>query len=164
MRSPYSDEVREQALKSYIEGKSTYQVAEDIGCTRPTVCNWLRDEGIEPRGKMPEPLLERFWGKVNVRGGDECWEWLAGTQNRERGEYGKFWVDGDTVPAHRFAYEISKGPIPEGLFVCHSCDNPKCVRPDHLWVGTNEDNMRDCIEKGRNDSDIVLNFIGGTVD
>ena len=157
MREPYPSSVRSKACRLYLQGLSSYQVADEIGCTRPTVCNWLREAGIETRGKMPEPLLERFWNKVQVT--DGCWEWQEGLST---GGYGKFWVGNETVPAHRFAWEVSQGPIPDGLFVCHHCDNRKCVRPDHLWLGTSYDNMVDCVEKGRvGDTWRTLNLVGG---
>lgn len=95
--------------------------------------------------KRPEPIT-RFWR--NVRKGDGCWEWTAGMSNTNG--YGVF-----TTPynphqsAHRFAWVIHNGPIPEGLHVCHHCDNRKCVRPDHLFLGTAKDNTHDMIRKGR---------------
>lgn len=87
----------------------------------------------------------RFWMKVDKAG--ECWTWTAG-----RGDhgYGSFTNDdGGAVSAHRFSYELHYGPIPDGMVVCHRCDNPPCVRPEHLSIGTQADNVQDMFEKGR---------------
>ena len=96
--------------------------------------------------EITESLLKRFWEKVDQRGPDECWEWVAGKDNAN---YGILRVGGRNHGASRISWEIHFGPIPEGLFVCHSCDNPPCVNPRHLWTGTNEDNIRDRHRKGR---------------
>lgn len=78
--------------------------------------------------------------------GDGCWEWTGATTYG----YGKFKADnGARTLAHRFSYALYVGPIPQGMFVCHHCDNPPCVRPDHLWLGTALDNTRDMFAKGR---------------
>lgn len=89
---------------------------------------------------------ERFLQNISVNSSNGCWEWTAG---REKTGYGFFTVRSRKFRAHRFSYEMHKGEIPEGLLVCHSCDNPSCVNPDHLWVGTQKDNMEDKVRKGR---------------
>jgi hypothetical protein len=85
-----------------------------------------------------------FWQDVVFSRG--CWVWAGGVG---RDGYGKLKVNGKTVRAHRVAYELANGDIPEGMLVCHSCDTPLCVRPDHLFVGRPSDNSRDMVEKGR---------------
>lgn len=98
------------------------------------------------RYNTPEALLRRFWSKVTK--GDGCWEWHGA---RFKQGYGILTIGGKSLLAHRVSVELSTGkPIPEGMLVCHHCDNPPCVRPDHLFVGTDGDNVRDCVQKGRN--------------
>lgn len=93
---------------------------------------------------MKKPPLVRFFEKV--RKTETCWEWTACLNSKG---YGTMAVLGRPVLAHRLSYEFHKGKIPEGLYVCHHCDNPKCVNPDHLFTGTNQDNQNDCVSKGR---------------
>jgi hypothetical protein len=94
-----------------------------------------------------------FWPKVDKSGGpNACWPWLGVRMPQTAtgsDDYGRFALAGRRVPAHRFAYEVAVGPIPEGLRVLHSCDNPPCCNPAHLSLGTDLDNMRDKIAKGR---------------
>jgi hypothetical protein len=75
-----------------------------------------------------------------------CWEWVRG---RTRQGYGKLNRNGKRWAAHRFIWTFVNGPIPNGIHVLHKCDNPPCINPDHLWLGTHTDNMRDKVRKGR---------------
>jgi len=99
-----------------------------------------------PFVKLTEGDISRFWKKVNKSGADDCWNWTAG---KFRSGYGAFSVLTKLLKAHRISYMITNGPIPEGLFICHKCDNPSCVNPSHLWPGTNSDNLMDASRKGR---------------
>lgn len=104
-----------------------------------------------PIGSGVIPLEERFWSKVK-RDPVGCWEWQAA---RFSNGYGSAYVSGRGKTmlkglAHRIAYSIANGPIPSDMLVCHSCDNKACVRPSHLWIGTDHDNTQDMLKKGRN--------------
>lgn len=95
----------------------------------------------------PQERIDIFWSKVDKSGDDDaCWNWTAGKSSRG---YGTFWDDVKTVSTHRYAYELTHGEIPRGLFVCHKCDNPLCCNPSHLWLGTALDNTIDRMKKGR---------------
>lgn len=89
-------------------------------------------------------LAARFWAKV--RKSDGCWEWIGCKQSQG---YGQIRIEGRALLAHRVSWEMEFGPIEDGLWILHKCDNPACVRPDHLFLGDVVDNNADMTEKGR---------------
>lgn len=100
----------------------------------------------------PRSVARRFWAKVDRSGGpDACWPWTAGVADKAPGKnYGAFGVcSGKVMRAHRFSWMLHNGAIPEGFHVLHSCDNPSCVNPAHLRVGTNADNASDRVNRNR---------------
>ena len=89
---------------------------------------------------------ERFWEYVDKKSWG-CWEWTGGI---DRHGYGRFGAEtARSIGAHRYSYALHNGPFQKSLFVCHKCDNPKCVNPDHLFLGAHQDNMDDMKKKGR---------------
>lgn len=109
------------------------------------------------RGETPTPIVarttsERFWAKVNKDGPTQahmdtpCWVWTA---SRIGKGYGQFRAAIGGGFAHRYSWECANGPLPEGMIVLHRCDNPLCIRPDHLLAGSYQDNYDDMVNKGR---------------
>ncbi|MGH2368516.1 MAG: HNH endonuclease signature motif containing protein [Chloroflexota bacterium] len=101
---------------------------------------------------MRLPLAARFWPKVYKHADAGCWEWLGARSSSGYGHIGSGGTEGRMLRAHRVSWELINGPIPAGLQVLHNCpdgDNPLCVRPEHLWLGTHQDNMADKWRKGR---------------
>ncbi len=96
---------------------------------------------------MDEKFIARFWSKVERKGPTECWPWRG---PRHHFGHGKSASRGPWQRAHRVAYTLCVGPVPEGLCVRHRCDNPPCCNPAHLEPGTLADNVADCVSRGRN--------------
>ncbi len=105
--------------------------------------------GVKGRHKemaMAKNTPEMFWEKVSKKGPDECWLWTGAIGRR----YGNFSMGrGNESASHRIAWTLTHGKIENGLHALHKCDTPLCCNPNHLFLGTHKDNMRDCVSKGR---------------
>jgi hypothetical protein len=126
------------------------------GCDRPMgPDDWYRNGDLTRRAvarqaateKAQTPLIDRLWAKVDKTG--DCWIWTGACDSKGYGRIGAGGRGGRLVRPHRVVYEAEHGAIPEGMYVCHHCDNPPCVRPEHLFLGTNQDNQLDAVAKGR---------------
>lgn len=145
------------------------------GCTRPRrargLCSAhayrLKVHGIlggpiadqRPQGMTPEETFRWFMPGTPPESG--CWEWPH-TLNSHG--YGRLWMSGEDTGAHVLSFIVHHGPVPKGLVVRHSCDNPPCVHPDHLLSGTVIDNIRDAMERGRNNRGAEVNTAKLTED
>ena len=101
-------------------------------------------------GCKPKPAIYRFNMSYKKDDKTNCWIWQGKSRSGNCKLYGRIKVDGKSVPAHRFSWEIHNNQkLPHGMFVLHRCDNPECVNPDHLFLGTHQDNMNDKVAKNR---------------
>ena len=109
-------------------------------------CRSCRTKKLIHDGKIKKiiPIKKRFWSKV--RKTSKCWIWEG---HKDKNGYGRIGLDKKYIRVHRFSYELKNGHIPKGLWVLHQCDNPPCVNPSHLKVGTHQENQSDKSERGR---------------
>ena len=113
------------------------QISEKTRCLGP--------ESGKSIGELTPKAIARFWSKVEKLEPHQCWEWNS---SKDKG-YGVTRVNGAMRKSHRLAWIIRNGSIPDGMCVCHSCDNPSCCNHGHLFLGSNQDNVRDMFSKGR---------------
>lgn len=98
-------------------------------------------------GRPETPIRYRLLARIDFDTTPGCWEWSGAKVPQGYGLIKR--KDGTQLRAHRVAYELANGPIPSGMFVCHRCDNPRCVRPGHLFLGSHDENMADMVAKDR---------------
>ncbi len=103
-------------------------------------------ETLEMNTQPTKKDINRFWKYVDTGKDDDCWEWSGG---RGSNQYGRMSYQCKSMSMHRFSWMIHNGSIPNGMLILHHCDNPPCVNPKHLFMGTQQDNMDDMINKGR---------------
>jgi len=147
---------KEELRIHYRSGLSQKKIAEMYGVSQGYIWMTFKRLGLRshPKGRTPRPWQQRFWNYVDKNGANGCWVWTA---SRHRFGYGLLVKEQSTTKkrgrhrtAHRLSWELHNGAIPKGLSVLHHCDNPPCVNPAHLFLGTQADNNRDMFAKGRN--------------
>ena len=129
-------------IKRKVDKFSNKELSILLGVKVLQIKNTMRTRGIKRKKLTTE---DRFWKFVDKKGEDECWEWTGAKTSG----YGELSIKSKPIRAHRISWEIHYGPIPKGKFICHHCDNRSCVNPKHLFLGTQSDNMQDCMKKGR---------------
>ena len=163
----------ETVLQELQAGKSMQDIGDDLGVTRQRVHQVLTPEDrkvwkecsrriSEERKRAAREKREtfrarrwvskpagRFWEGVDIQGFDDCWEWVGARYPQGYGRIHRWGTDNRNSYTHRVAWELVNGTIPDGMCVCHHCDNPPCCNPRHLFLGTQNDNIQDSIKKGR---------------
>lgn len=132
---------RERGMLAHGDAREIALVCGDRRCLEPA--------HFQIGVRATTPLVARFGRHVCPEPNTGCWLWTGAHSERGYGQIQGGRRGGRVVLAHRFAWATANGPIPKGFFVCHRCDTPSCVNPDHLFLGTHDENMRDMARKGR---------------
>ncbi len=111
--------------------------------------------------EVTRKIRDRFEWKIEVDEYTRCWLWTGAKDSKG---YGKFSIEQKYCGAHRASWLIYNGEIPDGMLVCHHCDTPACVNPVHLWIGTQSENLKDSVRKGRHSSLRLNGSTGETYD
>lgn len=142
------EDIKEAIIQLYKSGKSATWISKELKIYRNGVCAILNKEGLIHLNSLQK--AELFWSKLNKNAPNGCWEWPgANSSHWTRSGYGVIQINGRKIKTHRHAYELAFGKIPDGLFVCHKCDNKLCCNPDHFFLGTNRDNIIDLVVKNK---------------
>ena len=142
------DVIGQKIIKLYVGDKRSIEyIWETLRVSCSDISRFLhKSKVVVGKGRSAErrSIQIKFWNRINKT--KDCWNWTGGCQHNG---YGSVYHDGRIKRTHRLSYELHYGNIPRGINVCHKCDNPSCVRPDHLFLGTQKDNVTDMINKGR---------------
>lgn len=138
MAKRITHDTKTKVIEKFLDGVTINIISELLNVSKTSIQKILKESNITRHSRQKPPLYRTFWEKVNKSG--ECWTW---TRSKNSDGYGNISINGKLDKAHRVAWILTNGEIPNKLHVLHTCDNPSCVNPNHLYLGNHQDNMRD---------------------